>query len=50
MDWLLADKSGEDILIDDYQQLMYQQFKQVNKGGQVGTIDLLVAKSEVNQL
>jgi hypothetical protein len=50
MDWILADKTGEESLVGDYQDLMHKQFEQLSKKGSIGALDLLVAKSEANLL
>lgn len=50
LDWILADKSGEGALADDFQDLMLRQHETATKIGKIGAFDLLAAKDEVSLL
>lgn len=50
MDWILSNKQGESALIEEYNDFIHKQFQKVNKNGMLGTGDLLLARSEANQL
>lgn len=48
LDWILSDKSEEETLVDDYQDLIHQLHSKNSKNGLISTLDLLSAKAEAN--
>ena len=47
LDWIIADKSGESTLVDDFQDLLIKQQELSTKHGQVGKFDLLVSNGDL---
>jgi ApbE superfamily uncharacterized protein (UPF0280 family) len=50
MDWILADKSGEGELADDFQDLMIRTNQRSVSSGRIGTLDSLAASDNVTVL
>ena len=50
VDWILADKSGEGDLADDFQDLMIKQHSIATHGGKIGALDSLAARDAVTVL
>ena len=48
LDWVLADKSGESELLDDFNDLMLKQHDQAVSQGKIGSLDVLAARDAVN--
>lgn len=48
LDWVLADKTGESDLLNDFQDLMLKQHNQAVSQGKIGAIDILAARDSVN--
>jgi len=48
MDWILSDKSNEETLIDDYQDLMQQRYTVFSKGGKINKLAAFAAKSDLS--
>lgn len=48
LDWILSDKSEEETLVDDYQDLIHQLHSKNSKNGLISTLDLLSAKAKAN--
>lgn len=50
LDWILADKSGEGNLADDFQDLMIRQHEISTSQGKIGQFDVLAARNTVTLL
>lgn len=50
IDWILADKSNQGELADDFQDLLLQNHELATKGGKLGRLDVLVARDQVTRL
>ncbi len=48
LDWVLADKSGESELLNDFQDLMLKQHDLSTNLGKIGGLDVLAARDQVN--
>lgn len=47
LDWILADKSGESELVNDFQDLMIKQHELSTSQGKIGAFDVLAARDEI---
>ena len=50
LDWVLADKTGEGSLADDFQDLMVRQHELATTQGKIGQFDVLAARNTVTLL
>jgi hypothetical protein len=46
LDWVLADKSGESELLNEFQDLMIKQNEMATSSGKIGAFDVIAARDE----